>query len=815
MSNDHGNCFHCGLENSFGDKYPVEVNGKTEYMCCPGCQAVCESIISLGLTDYYQFRENLPETSPRDVDAELEQLDFYDHIKIQKKYITTDDKNLQHISLMVHGIVCSACTWLIESRLSKLPGITSISVNQSTSRATVSWDPQIISLSALLKAVNQLGYQAYPYDKRLREQHLINEKKHSLQRLAVAGLGMMQVMMFSLGFYLDPNQEMSESTSLLLRWVSLIISTPVVFYSGSPFYLSAFKSLRNLSVNMDVPVTIAIFSAWVASCWSTITGQGEIYFDSVAMFVFFLLTGRYLQMMSIHRSGRVLEERLKSKPETAIRLTDSKQERGHERVQERVLLDDVLPGEILLVKPGQQIPCDGVIDSGETSVDESILTGESVPQIRKPGDTVAAGSVNTGNVITLAVTNSAEDSTLTGIINLLQKAQQIKPKVQLLADRIASYFVVIVLLLALLTGIYWYWQDNSQLFSAVLAVLVVTCPCALSLATPVAITTGLGKLTEQSLLINRTAALLNMSELTDIVFDKTGTLTTGRFSVSSVENFSNKSDDDVLQIIAALESHSDHPIATAFVDSTFSNLNYKVTDVSISPATGIEAKINNELWQFGNAYMLGDITCPVDIPQISPGQLLLFLISNNQCQAMLIIETEIRETAKTTIEHLKAEGLTIHLLSGDQQSNVQLISEQLGFEHYKSEQSPNQKLNYIHELQNTGRQAAMIGDGINDSPAMAAALVSVAMAKSTDITKVSADIIMLSENLHLISEAIDTSNAVRRIIKQNLMWALSYNMLGLPLAMSGFLTPWLAAAGMSISSLIVVLNALRLSRKTT
>ncbi|RLA03145.1 MAG: hypothetical protein DRQ47_05690, partial [Gammaproteobacteria bacterium] len=450
-------CFHCGLSNDVGEKYPVIVNGETQYMCCPGCQAVCESIISLGLSDYYQFREKLPENSPRDVPMELEQLEFYDHEKVTQKYVSVGEGDKQTIALMINGIVCSACTWLIETRLAKLSGISAISVNQSTSRAIISWDPDITSLSSILKAINELGYEAHPYDQKLREQHLIDEKKRSLRRLAVAGLGMMQVMMYSLGFYLDSNLEMSDSTTLLLRWVSLLISAPVVVYAASPFYLSAWKSVRNLSVNMDVPVTIAIFSAWIASCYATVIGQGEVYFDSVSMFVFFLLTGRYLQMVAIHRSGRVLEERLKSKPQTTIRVTNGE--------QERVLLDDIIPGDILLVKAGQQIPCDGFIEAGETTVDESILTGESMPILRNVSDKVAAGSLNTGNVITMKVEKSASDSTLSGIINLLQKAQQVKPKLQLLADKVASYFVAMVLLLAFATGLFWYWHDSSQLFN--------------------------------------------------------------------------------------------------------------------------------------------------------------------------------------------------------------------------------------------------------------------------------------------------------------------------------------------------------------
>jgi len=805
MSSSHNSCFHCGLPNEAGNKYPVKIFDKTHSMCCPGCQAVCESIINLGLTDYYQFREKLPDTSPRDQASELEQLEFYDHDKILNKYVSMGENNNLTIPLMINGIVCSACTWLIESRLSKLEGITAITVNQSTSRAMISWDPELITLSTILKSINQLGYQAHPYDQKLREQLLLDEKKRSLRRLAVAGLGMMQVMMYSLGFYLDHESEMSSTTALLLRWTSLLISTPVVFYSASPFYLSALKSVRNLSVNMDVPVTVAIFSAWIASLYATVSGQGEVYFDSVSMFVFFLLTGRYLQMIAIHKSGRVLEERLKSKPETAIRLTEDG--------QQRVLLEDIKVGDELLIKPGQQIPCDAIIMSGETNVDESILTGESMPLLRKVTDKVAAGSVNTGNIITISVLNNAEESTLSGIINLLQKAQQTKPQLQLLADKIASYFVSVVLLLALSTGLFWYWHDSSQLFNAVLAVLVVTCPCALSLATPVAITTGIGKITEQSLLLNRSAALLNMSELTDIVFDKTGTLTTGRFTLRSISNYSSFSDQELFDIIAVLESHSEHPVATAFVSIASANVHLlKSEDVRVIPSKGIEGLVNNHNWQFGSEAMLEGISWPETLPSLNPGQLLLFLISDNQCQAMIQLDTELRVDAKATIDKLSAEGYRLHLLSGDRAANVEQIAQQLGFESYLSEQTPEQKLIYIQNLSQQGHKVAMVGDGINDSPAMAAALVSFAIARSTDITKVSADIIMLSEKLDLISDAITTSKFVHRVIKQNLIWALSYNLLALPLAVSAILTPWLAAAGMSLSSLVVVLNAMRLSR---
>ncbi len=804
MQKSTGNCFHCGLKIETTSQFPVTVNGSIELMCCPGCQAVCEAIIQLGLSDYYQFRESHPEASPRDMPAELEQLDFYDHEKVQKKFVTVDADNQQSVSLLINGIVCAACTWLIESRLSKLPGILAITVNQSTCRATVSWQPEKISLSEILKAINVLGYQAYPYDHKLREQQLVTEKRRALKKLAVAGLGMMQVMMYSLGFYLDANLEMSVSTATLLRWVSLLISTPVVLYSASPFYLSAWKSLANRSVNMDVPVTLAIFSAWIASFWSTVVGHGEVYFDSVSMFVFFLLTGRYLQMIAVHRSGRVLESRLKLKPETAIRI------QGHQ--QERLLLEDIQPGDVLLIKTGQQVPCDGLIISGDTSMDESFLTGESLPRHCKSNDPVAAGSVNTGNAITIKVTHSAEQSALSGIINLLQKAQQSKPEIQLLANKMASYFVSVVLILAVCTGLFWYWQNPEQIFETVLAVLVVTCPCALSLATPVAITTGLGRLTEQSLLVNKSRALLNLSELTDIVFDKTGTLTTGCFTIKWMHNYSTRTDSELLAIMAALECYSEHPIASAFDNVVENHTPVPVEHVTLLPSIGIEGHVEGQCWRLGNESVLDEALIPEPLPTLESGQLSLFLTDSKSCLATVIIETQIRDDARRTVQQLKEDGLHLHLLSGDKKANVKQLVRQLGFDEWTAEQSPEQKLAYLKNLHAQGKKAGMVGDGINDSPAMVGALVSLAMAKATDITKVSADIILLNEKLGLLTDAIKTSKFVHLIIKQNLIWAVTYNMIGLPLAVSGMLTPWLAAVGMSVSSLVVVLNSLRLSR---
>ena len=808
MTESHQACYHCGLPNEQGAIYPVTIAGTEHYMCCPGCQAVAESIVTMGLDDYYQFREKLPEVSPRDMDTDLEQLLFYDRDKVQEKYLQEQSSDHKSISLMVTGIVCAACTWLIETRLGKLDGIIRITVNQSTSRAVVSWDPDIIQLSDILRSFSALGYQAQPYDMAAKEQSLILEKKRFLQRLAIAGLGMMQVMMYSLGFYLDLHQEMSESNWHLLRWVSLLISTPVVFYAASPFYLSAYKSLRNKAVNMDVPVTIAIFAAWIASTYATVVGTGEVYFDSVSMFVFFLLTGRYLQMIAIHKSGRALEERLGTQPETAIRIRDGE--------QERVLLDDVEPDDVLLVKTAAQVPCDGILIDDVAEVDESILTGESTPLRKHRQQSLPAGAINTSDAFRIRVTERVENSTLASIINLLQNARETKPRVQEIANQVASYFVSGILLLALITGTYWQFNDPSMVFATVLAVLVITCPCALSLATPVAVTAAMGNMTSTAVLINRASALFNLTHATDFVFDKTGTLTTGRFRLTEFNNHSQRHDDDVLALIAAMEKQSEHPIATAF--DTIDSDSIQFDSLNRRPGVGLEAIVDGNRYQIGNnqLFTAADVGEQADASTIQ-----LFFLVNDTLVADMVLTTEIRPEAYELIRSLQESGKAVHLLSGDKSAHVEYLASSLHIEseNVRSGFTPEQKLEYIESLQSSHtdtasrRYAVMIGDGINDSPAMASASVSVAMAGATDITKVNADMILMKESLTLIDYAYRLSRKTRRIIKQNIIWAVSYNLIGVPLAMVGLVTPWIAALGMSFSSLVVVLNALRLAKK--
>ena len=802
MNEQDKSCFHCGLPNDHGQDFPVVINNQTQFMCCPGCQAVAESIVTMGLTDYYQFREKLPEISPRNMDVDVEQMLFYDHQKVQARYLKEDTSHHKSIALMVSGIVCAACTWLIETRLSKIEGISQVSVNQSTSRAVVRWDPEKVELSDILKTISSLGYQAQPYDQSLKEEYLVKEKKRFLQRLAIAGLGMMQVMMYSLGFYLDLNAEMSDFNWNLLRWVSLLISTPVVFYAASPFYLSALKSLKNKAINMDVPVAVAIFGAWFASCYATLVSQGEVYFDSVSMFVFFLLTGRYLQMIAIHKSGRVLEERIGTQPETAIRLSDNG--------EERLLLEDVQAGDMLLVKSGQQVPCDGTLIDTEAQLDESILTGESTPVWKSTLANLAAGAVNIGDSFRMKVTQRVENSTLANIVRLLQQARETKPRIQQIADKVASYFVIGILVLATATAIYWQINDTDKVFATVLAVLVITCPCALSLATPVAITTALGRMTSQAVLVNNTSALINLNHATDIVFDKTGTLTTGRFVLDRFENLSNDSDEMILAIMASLENRSEHPISSAF--RSIDTKAYTVESVSRIPGIGLEGEVNGRNYLIGNELILSDAQKSL---KLASDDLCLYLVSDGNCLARLSVVTEIRDDAVETLNRLKTRGLKLHMLSGDKSSQVAKMADSLSFDidRVKGGVTPEEKMAYITELQSRGSLAVMVGDGLNDSPAMAAASVSIAMTRATDITKVNADMILMSEHLALVGDAYNISVKTRRIIKQNLVWAISYNLLGVPLAVVGMITPWIAALGMSFSSLIVVLNALRLSKK--
>jgi len=797
------NCYHCDLPVPPGAHYPVEIDGEVREMCCPGCQAVASAIVANGLTDFYQYRTEKSRNPQQAMEEVFATLSLYDKPELQKDFVSQESGHLRQASLILEGIVCAACVWLNERHVMALPGVIEFRINYSTRRARVKWDDEKIHLSDILKAIAAIGYVAHPFDAGRQEKLQKRERSRALRGLAIAGLGAMQVMMLAVAMYAGEYQGMDQDLRQFMRWVSLLITLPVVFYSAAPFFKSAWRDLKYRQLGMDVPVSLAIGTAFVASVWMTIQDKGEVYYDSVTMFTFFLLAGRYLEMMARHRAGQAAEELVRLLPVTATRVQEGK--------DEVVSASELQVSDLVRIKPGETIPADGLIIEGESSVDESLLTGESVPVSRKVNSRIIGGSINIESPLVMRVEQVGEDTVLSSIVRLLDRAQTEKPKLAQLADRIAGWFVAAILVLASIIAWYWWQHDPENAFRICLSVLVVTCPCALSLATPAALVAATGQLTRLGLLTTRGHALETLAKATHIVFDKTGTLTQGRLQLEKVINLGCESNDQALTIAATLETGSEHPIAKAIIEPAI-NL-AEARDIVAVTGRGMQATIDGQLYRIGKPDFITELNHQsIARSMLAQQKTVVALGDENKVLALFVLTDVIREDAKASISALQAQGLEVSLLSGDQASIVNAVAKQLGIRDAQSGLLPDEKLQRIQAMQQKGDIVVMVGDGVNDAPVLAAAQVSIAMGSGSQIAHASADMVLLSERLPHIVDGVVMARRTLSVIRQNLIWALVYNVLALPLASMGMVAPWMAAIGMSASSLVVVLNALRLTR---
>lgn len=771
-------------------------------MCCPGCQAVAQAIIRNGLGDFYTYRTEKGRNPQEILSHTLEALDLYDKPELQKGFVVVDDESVRHASLILEGIVCAACVWLNERHVGALPGVIEFRINYSTRRASVKWDDSKIHLSDILRAIAAIGYVAHPFDPSRQEQVQKRERSRALRGVAVAGLGMMQVMMLAVAMYAGDYQGMDLELRDFMRWVSLVIATPVVLYAAAPFFRAAWRDLRRLQLGMDVPVSLAIGGAFAASVWATIFRHGEVYYDSVSMFTFFLLTGRYLEMMARHKAGQAAEELIRLLPATTTRVVD-----GQDQV---ISAAELVIGDCVRVRPGETIPADGVVLNGASSVDESLLTGESMPVSKAPQATVIGGSVNIESPLLIRVEKLGEDTVLSAIVRLLDRAQTEKPRLAFVADRVAAWFVGALLLFAVIVAWYWIKHDPEHAFRITLSVLVVTCPCALSLATPAALVAATGRLTRTGLLTTRGHALETLARVNHFIFDKTGTLTEGRLHLEEVICLQGQDEKEMLNLAAALEQGSEHPVAQALL--TAATAARKAQDVQSIPGQGMEGEISGQMYRLGNLEFVTALSgTTVDYDILPPGSSTVALGNAQGVLALFTLRDQLRQQGLDMIDALRRRGMHISLLSGDHVNAVQFVADRLGIEDAHAGMLPQNKLDYIRYLQEQGRIVAMVGDGVNDAPVLAAAQVSIAMGGGTQIAHASADMVLLSEHLPHLVVGVDVARKTLAIIRQNLAWALIYNALALPLAALGMIAPWMAAIGMSVSSLVVVLNALRLT----
>ena len=797
MSNT--DCFHCGLPANEPVLFFAEVEGIQQPMCCPGCKAVTEAIVAGGLENYYQHR-TANATQVNLSQRLLEELRIYDRSEVQKDFVRPAQKG-KVASLLIDGITCAACVWLLENHLQRMDAVEHVVVNLSTHEAQVTWNPDHTALSELLLAIHQIGYKVYPWRADQQEALLKKENRTFIRRLAVAGIGAMQVMMYAVALYSGAiSADMPQSYRDLIRIFSALVATPVVLYSAAPFFKAAWRDIKIRQLGMDVPVSIAIGGAYAASLWATFFGSGEVYYDSVSMFTFFLLTGRYLELRARHATARAARALTSLLPPSCLKAVEGQ--------YVRVPVADLKPDDKVRILPGDAIPADGVLISGATSVNESMLTGEYLPIEKTVGDTVLCSSINVDHPVELRVTKVGEQTRVASIIDLLRQAQQDKPAIARLADRVAGWFVATVLLVAIV--VYWGWSGIApkDAFWITLSVLVVTCPCALSLATPAALTAATGYLHRLGLLVTRGHVLEGLKTIDHVIFDKTGTLTRGELSLTQVIPLEDcqLSPKALIKLASALEAHSEHPIAKAFRSDDAPT----AANIKNFPGLGIEGTIGSKCYRIGRADFAATA---MPTPQYE-GQWLL-LAENGHPLCWFGITDSLRLEAANTIARLQQLGKTVTLLSGDAEPVVAAVANTLNIRHWKSAASPDEKLSFIQALQKQGHKVLMVGDGINDVPVLAGADISMAMGNASDLARTSADAVLISANLERLADAFRLAGRTRNIIRQNLAWALGYNLAALPLAAAGMVAPWMAATGMALSSLIVVANALRLGKTTT
>ena len=803
-------CFHCGRAIADGPFSLVEIDGIGRPMCCRQCAGAGQAIADHGLIDFYKHRQGPAQRPAAPVSADPDALGAFDDRELQKSFVAETEEGVAEAHLILEGVACAACIRLIETRVSSLRGIRGFDVNYSTRRARARWDTSQLKMSEILGAIAELGYKAHPYDAKHRQAILEKERKNYLQRIGLAALCGMQVMMIAVALYIGDWSGMEHQYRTLFHWASLVLTLPIVAYSAQPFFSGAYRDLRAVRVGMDVPITIGISIAFIGSLWATVMGGPQVYYDSVAMLVLLLLGSRYLEMRVRQVVCAQVDEIERIVPAVATRISVN----GADQRYEVVPVVRLGVGDCILVKPGEIIPVDGVVVAGCSSVDESLVTGESTPVSKDTGAELISGSTNIESPLQLIAKRVGADMVISQIHRLVETAQHEKPRITQIANRIASWFVAGVLTVALAVAIYWWNVEPAMWIPITVAVLVVSCPCALSIATPAAVTAATSALLKNGVATVNTRAIETLSSANHFVFDKTGTLTRGILSLRQVKA-SGADEQAVVAIAKALAGQSEHPTAYAILQFDTNIAIPHAVAVRNYPGRGVRGRVEGIEYFLGSASFIADST-EIDrrkIDDFASGEAMKcsLLADGDTVLAVFYFEDQLRPGARELIQSLVASRMVVSVMSGDHQDAVASVAAQLGVADYWYALRPEDKLARLVEFQDRGQTVVMVGDGINDAPVLAAAHVSVAMDSGTDLARLSSDMILLNPDLNGFRRTIDIAHKTRRIIKQNLAWAVLYNALAIPAAAAGYVTPWMAAIGMSLSSILVVANARRIS----
>ncbi|MBI2752407.1 MAG: cadmium-translocating P-type ATPase [Betaproteobacteria bacterium] len=803
-------CFHCGLAVAEAGRWRAPILGSERQFCCAGCEAVARTIAAGGFAKYYETREP-PRAggAPALPAAGLPPAEIYDETQAQGYFVATVGAHRRSATLILDRIRCAACLWLNEQWLRRLPGLLRVDVNYATRRAQVEWDERATKLSRIIEAIRAIGYDAFPFDPQRQASLDQGERRTALWRLFVAGFGAMQVMMYAIPAYLDDGGSLSPDVAQLMRWASFALTLPVLVFSAQTFFAAAWRDLMHRRIGLDTPIAIGLGVGFAASGWATVTASGEVYFDSISMLVFLLLGARYAEMIARQRAARGLDRLARWMPCYARRLKGE--------MTERIPAHALAAGDRVIVPAGEQIPADGVVEQGASSADESLLTGESMPVAKSAGMPVVGGSVNIEQPLVLRVTKAGSDTVAAAIVRLVERAAAAKPRVVAGAEHLARWLTWVVLAVAAVAALWWSQLAPERALWVAVAILVVTCPCALALAAPIALTAAAARLLDRGVAMTRAGALEALARATDVVLDKTGTLTMGRLALVRTVTLGRLDRHRCIALARALEESSAHPIARALcrdvADDDDAVTRISAGDVTNFPGHGIEANFAGRRVRIGSESFCRELAGAGALPSsgADSSQTTVFLADEAGWLAAFMLEDEPRHGALSVVAALRQSGIELHLVSGDDPRLVESLARRFGIERFAGRAAPQDKFTYVERLQAEGRVVAMVGDGLNDAPVLARADVSFAMAGGSDVAQLQSDFVLLGERLRSIPEAVADARRTLRVIRQNFGWALAYNAIALPLAAAGWVGPWEAAIGMAASSFIVVLNALRLA----
>jgi len=800
-------CTHCQLE--FDESAMIkEKNNPNVYFCCNGCQGVYHLLKDDGLDSFYEKIGNETIAPPLRVGEDSSNFDME---SFAQRYIEVNSDGFSQVNLMIEGIHCAACVWLNEKILGESDGIVEASINFTNNKAKVVWDEDTIKLSEIIDKIRSIGYNAYPYDRSDSEKKATSNKRDYFLRMSIAIFASMNIMMIGVAKYAGFFSGMKEETLQLVHIAEFIFATPVLFYSGWIFFRGAYYGLKNRILNMDFLVSSGATLTYIYSLYVLFGGRGHSYFDSVAMIITFVLVGKYLEVLGKKSAVDTMDSIKSQVPLEATVVEDG--------VKKVVMLDSISVGDIIEVKMGEKASVDGELLSSEATFDESSISGESLPVEKVAGDKIYSGTINSGKVIRYRATKNYANSTLNNIVTLLEDSLASKPQIEESANEISKYFSITILLLALVTFIGWslYGVGFEKALIVSISVIVIACPCALALATPIASLIGISWGAKKGLLFKEAKFIETFAKADTVIFDKTGTLTEGKLKVVRSEDIEKSIDSspDPKGLLYALVDSSTHPISKAiknYLEELYPNIDKSIELENIEQihAQGVKAKWGSKTILGGNYKLL--LSNGIDFSFDSQYSLYHFAI-DDEVIVSFELEDSIKEGAKETIEYLSKTDTEVIMATGDHQTVASRVANELGITNFKSEMIPIDKANYINELKEQGRVVVMVGDGVNDALALSKADVAIAMGKGADVALAISDVVVLNDSLLGVKDSFIISRRTYKFIKQNLGLSLVYNLLTIPVAMAGFVIPLVAALSMSLSSLLVVGNSMRIKLK--